>query len=179
VHIITKSDLVIRDMDLFSQISRIYAAVSITITTPDDSISKRIEPGAPVSSDRFRAISELSKSGIYCGILFMPVLPWITDKPQHIQKLVYWAKEAGAKYIIASMGMTLREGQREFFYAHLDHSFPGLKTKYEQAYGRQYSANAPLADQLWNVYNTTCSLVQMPQRMNFYKPEIAKELRLF
>ncbi len=179
VHIITKSDLITRDMDLLTRISSVYAAVSVTITTPDDGISKVIEPGAPVSSDRFRAISELSKAGIYCGVTFMPVLPWITDKPEYIRKMVYWAKEAGAKYIIAIMGLTLRDGQREFFYSHLDHHFPGLKTKYEQTYGRQYSVNAPLADQLWNEYNTTCASVQMPQRMNFYKPESTKELRLF
>ncbi len=179
VHLITKSNLVLRDMDVLARISSVYAAVSITITTPDDALSKVIEPGAPVSSERFRAISELSKAGIYCGVTFMPVLPWITDKPGDIRKMVYWAKEAGAKYMIASMGVTLRDGQREFFYENLQRRFPGLKEQYERAFGRKYSASSLQADQLWKVYNTACAEVQMPDHMNFYKPEIAETLRLF
>lgn len=179
VHLITKSNLVLRDIDVLTRISSVYAAISITITTPDDSISKAIEPGAPVSSERFRAISELSKAGIYCGVTFMPVLPWITDKPGDIRKMVYWAKEAGAKYMIASMGVTLRDGQREFFYENLQRRFPGLKEQYERAFGRKYSASSPLADQLWEVYNTACGEVGMPQRMEFFKSSIPEDLKLF
>lgn len=179
VHLITKSTLVLRDMDVLKRISSVYTAVSITITTPDDALSKIIEPGAPVSSERFRAISELSKAGIYCGVTFMPVLPWITDKPGDIRKMVYWAKEAGAKYMIAFMGVTIRDGQREFFYENLQRKFPGLKEKYESAFGRNYSACPPLADQLWEVYNTACGETQMPQRMEFYKSSIPEDLKLF
>lgn len=179
VHLITKSNLVLRDIDVLTRISSVYAAISITITTPDDALSQIIEPGAPVSSERFRAISELSKAGIYCGVTFMPVLPWITDKPGDIRKMVYWAREAGAKYMIASMGVTLRDGQRAFFYENLQRRFPGLKEQYERTFGQKYTASSPLADQLWEVYNSACAEVQMPQRMEFYKSSLPEDLKLF
>ncbi len=88
VHIITKSNLVCRDADLLGKIGKIYAAVSITITTVDDSISKRIEPGAPVSSERFEALHELNKQGVYAGVCLMPVLPFITDNEQSLIHLI-------------------------------------------------------------------------------------------
>ncbi|MEA3446132.1 MAG: radical SAM protein [Bacteroidota bacterium] len=78
VHILTKSDLVLRDADIIKEISRVYAAVSFTITTADDNLSRITEPGAPESSKRFTAIKELSAKGIYTGIMLMPVLPFIS-----------------------------------------------------------------------------------------------------
>src|SRR5512136_395368 len=79
VHVITKSDLVLRDMDLLKEISRVYAAVTFTITTYDDGLSKMLEPGAPVSSRRLAAMQTLSAAGILTGVALMPVLPFIED----------------------------------------------------------------------------------------------------
>ena len=139
VHIITKSNLVVRDIDLLKEIGRIYAAISLTITTTDDNLSKLIEPNSPISSQRFEALRQLSEAGIYAGITLMPVLPFITDEQENLLDIVYKAKENGAKYILASVGMTLREGQREYYYEQLDKHFPGLKEKYSQTYGNQKS----------------------------------------
>jgi DNA repair photolyase len=132
IHVITKSDLVLRDLDLLQKISRRYAAVSFSIIATDDHIGKRLEPGASLVSDRFRAIRELSRAGIYCGITLMPVLPLLLDNPENIRRLVEQATAAGAKYILAWFGLSMRNGQREYFYRKLDLHFPGLKEKYIQ-----------------------------------------------
>jgi DNA repair photolyase len=179
VHIITKSDLVLRDMDILKEISSIYAAVSITITTANDDLSKQIEPGAPLSSRRFDALKELSKTGIYAGITLMPVLPYITDDFKNLEALVIKAKENGARYILAFMGMTIREGQREYFYDQLDKRFPGLKNKYIQAYGNNYHCDVPEAVNLWHKFELLCQSVSIPLQMEFYKPMENKQLTLF
>ncbi len=179
VHIITKSNLVVRDIDILKEISKIYAAISITITTTDDRLSKLIEPNSPSSSLRFEAINKLSDAGIYAGITLMPVLPYITDELENLLSIVYKAKENGAKYITAAIGMTLREGQREYYYNELDKHFPGLKEKYIQTYGNQYSCSAPESDALWNKLKSVCTAIDMPLRMNFYKPSQPKQMTLF
>jgi DNA repair photolyase len=179
VHIITKSNLVIRDIDVLRDIGKIYAAISLTITTIDDRLSKVTEPNAPLSSLRFDAIKQLSDAGIYCGVMLMPVLPFITDTQENIEGIIYKAKESGAKYILAVMGMTLREGQREYYYQQLDRHFPGLKEKYTQLYGNRYSYDVPEAKKLWYRFQTICNAIQMPTKMKFYKDEEDKQLKLF
>jgi DNA repair photolyase len=168
-HIITKGTLVTRDIDILKIISRTYAAVSFTITTEDDSLSKRIEPGAPVSSERFAAIKTLSGNGIYCGITLMPVLPFITDSEENIAGIIRRAALSGAKYIIAAMGMTLREGQREYFYAALDRSFPGLKERYMKKYGSSYSCSVPNHNELSNLFRTECGKYGIATRIERYR----------
>lgn len=179
VHIITKSTLVTRDLDILKEISAVYAAVSVTITTSKDDMSRQIEPGAPLSSQRFDTIRQLSDAGIYCGILLMPVLPYITDNPENIEQMVLLAKEAGAKYMLACMGMTLREGQREYYYEQLDERFPGLKENYIIRYGHDYSCNVPDHSKLWSLFENTCRKVAMPMHMNFYKPQNPIQQTLF
>lgn len=179
VHIITKSNLVVRDIDILKEIAKQYAAVSITITTADDDLSRQIEPGAPVSSLRFEALKALNDAGIYAGITLMPVLPFITDHFRNLESLVIKASENGVKYIIASMGMTLREGQREYYYDQLDKRFPGLRDKYIQAYGSTYSCNVPDANNLWHKLNALCQSLAIPTKMEFYKPTENQQLKLF
>ncbi|HEX2937166.1 MAG TPA: radical SAM protein, partial [Bacteroidales bacterium] len=179
VHIITKSNLVVRDIDLLKEIAKVYAAVSITITTANDFLSKEIEPGAPVSSLRFEALKVLSDAGIYAGITLMPVLPFITDDFRNLEELIIKAKESGVKYILASTGMTLREGQREYFYDQLNRRFPGLKERYIQTYGNTYSCNVPHAHNLWHKLNALCQSLSIPVKMEYYKPIENQQLKLF
>lgn len=179
VHIITKSTLVVRDIDLLKKISSTYAAVSITITTTNDDLAKKIEPFAPPPSQRLNAIKQLRKAGIYTGITFMPVLPFITDTKENIIQLVDAANEAGAAYILATMGMTNREGQRDYFYQQLDKHFPGIKEKYITAFGDKYNCNAPNANQLWKLFTQHCQCLNIPTHMKFYNPNPHKQLGLF
>ncbi|MBC8383808.1 MAG: radical SAM protein, partial [Candidatus Cloacimonetes bacterium] len=145
VHILTKSTLVLRDINILKKIAEQYAAVSFTITTADDELCKKLEPGAPVASQRFSAMKELSDKGIYTGILMMPILPFIEDTKENIEALVSQAAESGASYILPWFGMSLRSGQREYFYAKLDEFFPSMRRKYEIRYGEQYQCAVPHA----------------------------------
>ena len=179
VHLITKSKLVCRDMDLLLEISKVYAAVSVTITTANDVMSRQIEPGAPLSSVRFETIRTLSSAGIYCGVTLMPVLPYITDNPENIEQLIVKAKDAGAGYILGLMGMTLREGQREYYYEQLDQKFPGMKENYMVRYGHDYSCNVPDHDNLRKLFQETCRKVGLPYAMKFYTPKNPVQQSLF
>ncbi|MBW6457709.1 MAG: radical SAM protein [FCB group bacterium] len=178
VHIITKSDLVSRDIDLIKDISRTYAAVSFTITTPDDELSAIIEPGAPSSSRRFDAMKHLSREGIYTGIIISPVLPWITDSPENIGGLLRRAHDAGAKYALAWPGMTLRRGQREWYYDKLDKHFPGVKEKYIEWFGNTYQCESLNAEAIHKTYYNVCRELRLATKMKFYEP-IDPQLDLF
>lgn len=180
IHIITKSNLVLRDAEIIRKIDKTYAAVSFTITTFDDELSKQIEPGAPVSSERFKALRTLSNLGIYAGIVISPVLPFLTDSENNIKKIIHATAKAGGKYILAWMGLTQREGQREYFYNELKEKFPGLEKKYHRLFGLQYNCPSPDADKLYNTYFSYCKNYGIDTRMKHYSPPVdGKQLQLF
>jgi len=183
VHIITKSDLVLRDLDLLKVINQVYAAISFTITTADDKLAKQIEPGAPPSSARFAAIRALADAGIHTGITMMPILPFIGDTEENVTQLVEMAYESGAEYILPWFGMTLRAGSRDWYYDQLDKRFPGVKQKYVRQFGLRYECNSPHWRKLDEVFQKLISQYQIPTQMPLFTPEkIAKEdrqMRLF
>ncbi len=156
IHIITKGSLVVRDKDLLKDINRIYAAVSFTVTTTDDDLAKKIEPGAPSPTERLKAMKELSDTGIYTGITMMPILPFIEDSDKNILDIVEKAKAHGASYIIPWFGMTLRDRQKAHFFEKLDKYFPNLKYKYQQKFGNNYQCNANNSRKLWKLFKTKC-----------------------
>jgi DNA repair photolyase len=143
VHILTKSDLVLRDLETLKQISLIYGAVSFTITTADDNLAGTLEPGATSPSARFEAMRKLAKAGILTGVTMMPILPFIEDDPENIRQIIRQAGDSGASYIIPSFGMTLRPGSRDFFYNKLDILFPGIKERYIRHFGEEYQCTTP------------------------------------
>lgn len=179
VHIITKSDLVLKDIDTIEKIARTYAAVSFTITTTDDALAKKIEPGAPPPSARLAAMRELSSRGILTGVLMMPILPFIEDTPENIQSIVRQAAEVGAGYIIPSLGMTCRDGQREYFYERLDHSFPGVRQQYERAFGNQYQCSVQDYKGLSEVLNRESKAAGIPLSMPVYTRHHGEQLSMF
>ena len=178
-HLITKSDLVIRDIDLLKQLSKKYMAVSFTITTIDDELSKVIEPAAPVSSRRLESIRQLSDAGIYCGVTFMPQLPFINDSWEETEALIVAAHQAGAKYLLYWPGMTLRAGSREYFYEKLDVHFPGIKAKYEAAFGENYSCNSPNAGSLYKNAQKLCTQLNLAMKMQHWAETAPDQLSLF
>jgi len=185
VHVITKSDLVLRDSDLFEEIGRkSYAAVTFTVTTAEDALSKRLEPGAPVSSQRLKALQTLSRGGILTGVALMPVLPFIEDSEENIRAIVRLAHEAGAKYILPAFGMTLRDRQRRYYYAKLDKLFPGLRPRYEKTFGERYSTPARNAWRLGQVFAEICAELGIATKMPVFvpqphRPEEKRQPRLF
>lgn len=171
VYIITKSDLVLRDLDLLKEISRSYAAVSFTITTTDDALAKKIEPGAPPSSARFAAMRTLAEAGILTGVTMMPILPFIEDTEANITALVELAHDAGASYILPWFGMSLRTGSRDYYYDKLDQLFQGVRQKYVQHFGWRYQCNAPNWRKLDEVFQKLVYKYGIQTQMPIFTPE--------
>jgi DNA repair photolyase len=179
VHIVTKSDLVLRDLELLKQIGRQnYAAVSFTITTFDDELGKKVEPGSPLVSARFRAMETLAESDVLTGVMMMPILPFIEDNEENITAIVERTHECGGSYIIPWFGMSLRDRQRAYYYDRLDELFPGLREKYERSYGEQYRADALNANQLAELFYGLCEQLGIATQIPQYGPQAAQQLSL-
>ncbi len=179
VHLLTKSNLVLRDLDLMKEISKVYVAISFTITTADDKLAKLVEPKAPLPSLRFEAMKVLSQNNIYCGITLMPILPYINDTEENIKELINKAIDSGAQYVILFMDVTLREGSRDYFYKRLDLSFPDIKEKYIKAFGNRYVCQSPRSDLLYVTINSLMEKHGRSLKMKFYHPDTYRQLALF
>ena len=179
VHVLTKSDLVLRDLEILRRISQVYAAVSFTITTSDDQLGKKLEPGASLVSDRFRAIKIFADEGIYTGVVMMPILPFLEDNEENITQIVKLAHEHGAAYIIPAFGMTLRTGSREYYYEKLDGLFPGIREKYESKFGYRYQISANNAHELDRIFRDLCDQYGIATRITPFKPVLEKQLDLW
>jgi DNA repair photolyase len=179
VHIITKSDRVLRVIDTLAEINEVYASISFTVTTADDALAAKIEPFASRPSARFAAMRALADRGIQTGVTLMPVLPFIEDTPENITAIIEQAAANGASYVISSMGMTMRDRQRAYYYDKLDKLFPGLRKEYERRFGNQYSCAANNAEQLTKLFYRLCGQYDIATRMTPYKPETATQLSMF
>jgi len=179
VHVITKSDLVVRDIDVLQRISRVSAAVSLTITAADDVLSELVEPGAPPTSARFCAMKRLSEAGIETRVALMPTLPFIEDSWENVSAIVEEAHRCGAQVVIPWFGMSMRDRQRAYYYSRLDESFPGLRTRYEAAYGEDYSCPSPRAEDLYRRTRELCARLGIATQVKPMLAPTAEELRLF
>ncbi|MBN1535665.1 MAG: radical SAM protein [Anaerolineales bacterium] len=179
VHILTKSDLVLRDIPVLQQIAKIYAAVTLTITTADDRLAKSLEPGAPPPSRRFQAIQTLAANGILTGVAMMPILPFLEDSDENITAIVERAHACGAKYILPAFGMTCRDRQREYFYNKLDQHFPGMRQKYEQRFGNRYGCDSSRAARLDQLFRQLTDRFGIARRMPVYQFDRHTQLSLF
>lgn len=155
--IATKSNMVTRDTAILKDIARHSPVlIKITITTADDALCRKIEPKAPLSSDRFKAIAKLSSEGIFAGVLMMPVLPFIEDTEDNISRIIALAHQSGAKFIYPAFGVTLRQNQRDWYFEKLDALFPSLKEKYMKNYGNAYECRSRQAKELWRSFQAQC-----------------------
>ncbi|WMJ81724.1 radical SAM protein [Clostridium sp. MB40-C1] len=185
ISIATKSDLIIRDLDILKQIkTHSPVLVKITITTYDDDMCRKIEPNVAVSSKRFEIIKELSKYGIFVGVLLMPVLPFLEDNEENIKNIIQLAYENGAKFIYPAFGVTLRQNQRDWYYKKLDEKFFGIKQKYIKYFGNKYECSSPKAKVLWELFKKECEkfniLFKMEDIIKEYKKEyINSQLSFF
>lgn len=154
----TKSDLILRDLDILKEIAHNNSVIiKISITTYDDQLSKKIEPNVINSTKRFAVLKTLRENGIYAGVLMTPVLPFLTDNEDNILNMVKKSKEADAKFIYTKMGMTLRTNQREYYYNALDVLYPGLKEDYKAVYGNKHICNTLQFRHLMELFLKSCS----------------------
>ena len=169
VSVDTKSDLIVRDIDLYQSIQAHSPVIcKLTITTVDEDLAAKVEPRAPSPARRLAAIRSLAQAGVFCGVLLMPVLPFLEDRHEQVLAVVDRSADAGAKFIYPGFGVTMRQGQREYFLRELDRAFPGehLSRRYLARYGDRYRCPSPRARELWEVFAARCRerglLYQMP-----------------
>ena len=155
---LTKSDMILRDIDLLDEINRkAKTVVQMTLTTYDDDLCKILEPNVCNTKRRIEVLEKLSERGIPTVVWLTPICPYINDTPENITAILEECARVGVKGVICfDMGLTLREGDREYYYAALDKHFPGVKDKYIARYGNAYEVPSPNSRELMELFRQTC-----------------------
>lgn len=158
VYMLTKSDLILRDLDIYRKINENNKVViCMTLTTFDDELCKIVEPDVCVTSKRLEALKKFKNEGIMTGVWLSPLLPFINDNEHNIKCLIEAIHQVGVSFIVNyGMGMTLREGNREYYYEQLDKFFPGLKEKYIKTYSNAYIVNSLNEKKLSKIFQEEC-----------------------
>lgn len=154
----TKSSDILRDLDLLKKINeKSKCVVQMTLTTYDESLCKIIEPNVSTTKERFEVLKTMRDNGIPTVVWMDPILPYINDSEENLRGILEYCVEANVKGIICfSIGLTLREGNRGYFYDKLDKHFPGLSQKYKYSYGNCYSAISKNNDKLMSIFYEVC-----------------------
>ena len=155
----TKSDLILRDIDLLDEINQsAKCVVQMTLTTYDDALCRIIEPNVCSTKRRIEVLEKMQEKGIPTVVWLTPVLPFINDTVVNITAILNECVRTGVKGVIDfGMGLTLREGDREYYYAALDKHFPGMKEQYIRRYGNAYELPSPNGRELLKVFRKICS----------------------
>lgn len=185
--LLTKSSLVLRDLALFRSINeKAKCVVQMTITTAEDSLCRIVEPNVCPTSERVRALKVLKENGIPTVVWLSPILPYINDTGENISKIVAMCADAGVKGIVNfGMGLTLREGNREYYYDRLDRAFPGLSELYRKKYGESYEILSPEHERLMSLFCSECKRYGILSDMNTcfdylrHFPEDDRQMSLF
>ncbi len=154
----TKSSRVLRDLDLLKSIqNQGKCVVQMTLTTYDEALCRKLEPNVSTTKERIEALKQLHEAGIPTVVWLCPILPFINDTEENIRGILNACAEAGVLGVICfGMGLTLREGNREYFYEQLDRHFPGMKEQYIRAYGIQYELQSPRNSRLMELFHRFC-----------------------
>lgn len=155
----TKSNRVLRDIDLLKKINdKTKCVVQMTLTTCDEDLCRKIEPNVSTTKERFEALKRFRDLGIPTVVWLSPILPFINDTEENVSGILDMCIEAKVYGIICfGMGLTLREGNREYFYKQLDRLFPRLKDRYVNIYGNRYEIGSPNNDKLMRLFHKKCS----------------------
>jgi DNA repair photolyase len=156
--LITKSNRILRDLDLLQQINdKTKCVVQMTLTTYDEDLCQKIEPNVSTTKERFEVLKQMRDAGIPTVVWLCPILPFINDTEENIIGILDYCIEAKVYGIICfGMGLTLREGNREYFYKQLDRLFPHMKERYMQTYVTQYELNSPNNSGLMKLFHKKC-----------------------
>jgi len=184
VVVVTKSDLVAADADVFRTIrANAPAAVVMTVTSVNEDVVRKLEPGCPSAADRFKALAKLAQEGILTGVLIQPTVPFVTDTEDNIVQIVRKAKDAGCRFVIASFGMNLSGVQRERFFDLLDREFPRLRNVYVDQYGSRWSCVSKFAPALKKAFVFECRKLKLKYGMKdvvrLIRPSSSVQLKLF
>ena len=157
--LITKSDRVLRDIDLLQSIhAKTKCVIQMTLTTYDEQLCRNLEPHVSTTKERFKALQTLHAAGIPTVVWLCPILPFINDTTENISGILDYCIQAKVYGIICfGMGVTLRTGNREYFYQQLDKHCPNMKERYVKTYGNQYILNSPDSKSLMQLFHRTCA----------------------
>lgn len=156
--VITKSDLILRDLDLLKRINeRTKCVVQMTLTTIDEELCRILEPNVCTTKRRAEVLNILRDNGIPTVVWLSPILPFINDTSENIEGILKYCIEAKVRGILCfDMGVTLRNGNREYFYSKLDRYFPKMKERYQSVYGDSYALSSPRNTELMQIFHETC-----------------------
>lgn len=154
----TKSNLIMRDIDILDRINRkTKCIVAMTLTTYDEDLCRKIEPNVCTTRERFEVLLAMKERGIPTIVWIDPLLPFINDTEENLKGILDYCIKAKVYGIMChGMGLTLRDGSREYFYDKLDEKFPGLKLQYIKKYGDAYEIESPNSEALTRLFNRTC-----------------------
>jgi DNA repair photolyase len=179
----TKSNRVLRDLDLLKSINeKSKAVVQMTLTTYDENLCRILEPNVCTTKERFETLKVMRDNGIPTVVWFSPLLPFINDTEENLRGILGYCFEAEVKGIICfGIGLTLREGDREYFYKKLDEHFPGLREKYHRKYGNSYWLPSDNNDTLMEIFHSeceTCGIMHDPGEIFEYLKQFPEEKNL-
>ena len=168
VSLLTKSTLALRDLELFRRINRkTKAVVCTTLTTFDEDLCRILEPNVATTRQRAEMLRTMHDAGVRTGVWLCPILPFINDTEENLRGLLGYCFDAGVEMVMNfGMGVTLRDGDRQYFYAKLDEHFPGMKERYIRAFGDRYDCPSPHAARLMKIFREECRA-----RGVLYEPE--------
>lgn len=183
----TKSNLILRDLDLLKKINeKVKCVVQMTLTTYDEKLCKILEPGVSATKERFEVLEILKENGIPTVVWLCPLLPFINDTEENLRGILDYCVQAGVWGVLNyGIGLTLREGDREYYYAALDRYFPGLKAKYQRKYGNSYVVHSENHDRLMSIFYKECQqndiICNNEEIFEFMRtfPNPAKQFNLF
>lgn len=185
----TKSDLILRDLDLLRRINRkTKCVVQMTLTTYDESLCRLIEPNVCTTAERIRVLNIMKEEGIPTIVWMTPILPFINDTQENIQELLAACRHAKVYGIVTfGVGLTLRDGDRQYFYQKLDQHFPGVKQQYIRTYGDAYELPVPREKELFQLIRRECENAGIEWRSEklfeymhqFVDKQAGKQLTLF
>ena len=185
----TKSDMILRDLDLLKSINRkSKCVVQMTLTTYDEDLCKIVEPNVCTTARRIEVLDIMREEGIPTVVWMTPILPFINDTQENILGLLEACRKTQVYgIIIFQLGLTLRDGDRQYYYAKLDQHFPGLKERYKRVYGNAYELPVPEQKELMKLIRQkcdesgiVCDEAKIFQYMHEYEDKQAgKQLTLF
>lgn len=185
----TKSDLILRDLDLLKSINRkTKCVVQMTLTTYDEALCRILEPHVCTTARRIEVLKQMQEAGIPTIVWLTPILPFLNDTEENIRHLLDACRDAGVYGIITfGIGVTLRDGDRQYFYQKLDEHFPGMKERYIQTYGSAYVLPSPRERELMALVRRECERAGIEWRTDalfaymqqFEDKQAGEQLRLF
>jgi DNA repair photolyase len=177
VTILTKSERILRDLNILKRIhAKTKCVVQMTLTTCDEHLVRVLEPNVSTTLERFQALEIFRDNEIPAVVWFAPFLPFINDSEENLRGLLDYCIQAKVKGIVCfGFGMTLREGNREYFYQKLDKHFPELKERYIKQYGNDYEIPVPGSQNLYNVFKSIC----LEHGILYKKDEVFEYLQTF